>query len=91
MRLTSRLSCYVAPALLGFFLAGCAATNDAADSHSHASTPHAMMDMQAMCDMHKKMMSGKTPAQAQAMMDEHMKSMSPEMRQRMQMMHAQCQ
>ena len=90
MKMISRLLCYIAPALLAGLLAGCAATNGAADTHSHASTPHAMMDMQAMCDMHKKMMSGKTPAEAQAMMDEHMKSMAPEMRQHMQMMHEQC-
>ena len=49
-----------------------------------------MMDMQSMCDMHKKEMSGKSPAERQAHMDEHMKSMPPEMRQRMQAMHEQC-
>lgn len=44
--------------------------------------PVAMMDMKdvkAMCEMHKKMMSGKTPEQQRAMMDERMTSMSPEM------------
>jgi hypothetical protein len=49
------------------------------------------MDMAAMCDMHKKEMAGKTAAQQQAIMQEHMKSMPPEMRQRMQEMHARCQ
>ena len=91
MKLSFRFSSLAAPILLAGFLAGCAATQSAQDSHSHASAPHAMMDMQAMCDMHKKMMSGKTPAERQAMMNEHMKSMAPEMRQHMQMMHEHCQ
>jgi hypothetical protein len=43
-----------------------------------------------MCEMHRKMMGSMTPAQQQAMMDEHMKSMSPEMRSRMQDVHARC-
>ena len=46
-----------------------------------------MKDMKAMCDMHKKMMSAKTPEEHQAMMDEHSKTMSPEMmKQHMAMM-----
>ena len=89
MKLNFRFVSFAAPALLAL-LAGCAATNATQDSHSHAAAPHAMMDMQAMCDMHKKMMSGKTPAERQAMMEEHMKSMSPGMRQHMQMMNEQC-
>lgn len=49
------------------------------------------MDMKTMCDMHKKMMSSKTPAEREAMMDRNMKSMSPEMRQKhMEMMEAKC-
>lgn len=32
-------------------------------------------DMQAMCEMHKKMMSGKPPAEQQARMQEHLKSL----------------
>jgi len=80
---------FAAPALLAVSLVGCAASG-AAENHSHASAPHAMMDMQAMCDMHKQMMSGKSPAERQAMMDDHMKSMAPEMRQHMRMMHEQC-
>jgi hypothetical protein len=91
MKLSFCSSCLAATVLLAGFLAGCAVTQSAEDSHSHASAPHAMMDMQAMCDMHKKMMSAKTPAERQAMMNEHMKSMTPEMRQHMQMMHEQCQ
>jgi hypothetical protein len=91
MKLISRLLCCTTMALLGGVLAGCAATHGAQDSGPHAAAPQAMMDMQSMCEMHKKMMSGKTPAERQAMMDEYMKSMPPEMRQRMQMMHGQCQ
>ena len=48
------------------------------------------MDMQAMCEMHKGMMAGKSTAEQQAMMSGHMKSMSPEMRTRMQAMHEKC-
>jgi len=48
------------------------------------------MDMQATCEMQKKMMSGKPPAEQQAMMQENMKSMTPEMRQRAQAMHEKC-
>ncbi len=69
-------------------LAGCAAGARQADSHSHSSM--AMGDMKAMCDMHKKMMTGKSPAEQQTMMQEHVKSVSPEMRQRMTAMHEQC-
>ncbi|PWF47790.1 hypothetical protein [Massilia glaciei] len=48
-----------------------------------------MMEMKAMCDMHKNMMSAKTPEERQAMMDERFKSMSPEMRKKhMEMMQA---
>jgi hypothetical protein len=66
-------------------LAGCA-------MHSARDRPMPMssMDMAAMCDMHKEMMSGKTPEQRQAMMAKHMKAMSPETQQHMQMMMQQC-
>lgn len=49
-----------------------------------------MKDMQAMCDMHKKMMSGKTPNEKMAMMDERMKSMSPEMKKKHMAMMEKC-
>lgn len=49
-----------------------------------------MMDMQAMCDMHKQQMVGKSSQERQAMTDEHMRSMPPEMRNRMQSMMRQC-
>jgi hypothetical protein len=64
-------------------LAGCASPGA---RHDHP----ADMDPQAMCEMHKKMMGSMTREQQQSMMDEHMKNMSPEMRSRMQAMHARC-
>ena len=49
-----------------------------------------MQDMKAMCDMHKKMMSKKTPEEQKAMMDERMKSMSPEMMKKHMEMMQEC-
>ena len=94
------------PMLLASLLAGCATNQDAQHQVHHpdtaASQPSApmsqgdsggqmgMMDMQAMCEKHKKMMSA-TPEERQAMMDDRMKTMSPEMMQKhMQMMQEQC-
>ena len=34
-----------------------------------------MGDMTQMCDMHQKMMAGKSPQEQQAMMEQHMKAM----------------
>lgn len=49
------------------------------------------MDMKSMCEMHQKMMEGKTPTERSAMMNEHMKSMSPEMKQQhLDMMREKC-
>lgn len=72
--------------LLVAALAGCAAGRDAHMGH-HA---EGSMDMKSMCEMHRKEMAGKTAAEQQALMQEHMKAMAPDMRQRMQEMHAQC-
>lgn len=72
--------------LLLVLLAGCAAGQDSHTSH-HATTS---MDAKSMCEMHRKEMAGKTAAEQQAMMQEHMKGMAPDMRQRMQEMHARC-
>ena len=47
-------------------------------------------DMKAMCEMHKRMMSGQTPEQQKAMTDERMKSMSPEMMSRHMAMMQEC-
>jgi hypothetical protein len=49
-----------------------------------------MKDLQAMCDMHKKMMSGKTPNEQMAIMDDRMKSMSPEMKKKHMAMMEKC-
>jgi hypothetical protein len=88
MKLISRVVPLVSSALLVVGLAGCAAAPPTRDAHARADM--STMDMQSMCEMHKKMMSGKPAAEQQAMMQEHMKSMTPEMRQRMQAMHEQC-
>lgn len=73
--------------LLAGGLAGCAMPG--AHGHMDHGASQAM-DAKSMCDMHRKEMAGKTAAEQQALMQEHMKSMAPEMRQRMQEMHAQC-
>lgn len=83
----SRVVPLVLSALLAMELTGCAAPQKS-DAHVHADM--GAMDMQAMCERHKKMMSGKPHAEQQAMMQEHMKSMTPEMRQRVQAMHEKC-
>ncbi|CAN7285820.1 hypothetical protein [Polaromonas sp. LjRoot131] len=83
----SRVVPLVLSALLAVVLAGCAAPQRS-DAHAHQDT--GAMDMQATCEMQKKMMSGKPPAEQQAMMQENMKSMTPEMRQRAQAMHEKC-
>ena len=88
MKLNSRVVPLVSSAFLAAALAGCAAAPHKGDAHAHGGM--GTMDMQSMCEMHKKMMSGKSAAEQQAMMQEHMKSMTPEMRQRMQAMHEQC-
>jgi len=88
MKLISRIVPPVSFVLLAVALAGCAAPPHQGDAHAHAGMEG--MDMQSMCEMHRKMMGGKPSAEQQAMMQEHMKSMTPDMRQRMQAMHAQC-
>jgi hypothetical protein len=52
--------------------------------------PASAHDMQAMCDMHKKMMAGKSEAERRAIIEEHMQRMSPGMRQHMHAMQEQC-
>jgi hypothetical protein len=64
-------------------VSGCATRSAGHEDYSN-------MDPKAMCEMHKQMMGSKTPEQQRAMMHEHMKTMSPEMRARMQEMHANC-
>ena len=87
MKLISRVMPVISSALLAAAVAGCAAAPEKSEAHAHAST--GTMDPQAMCERHRKMMSGKSPAEHQAM-QEHMKSMQPEMRQKMQAMHENC-
>ena len=88
-------------ALLSVVLAGCASTSasdppmrgtpmGAADARGGMGQQGMPMDMQAMCDMHKQQMAGKSPQERQAMMEERMRSMSPEMRSRTQSMMEQC-
>lgn len=88
MKLIPRVVPLVSSALLAVALVACAAAPGKSNDHSHAMM--GSMDMQSHCEMHKKMMGGKTSAEQQTMMQEHMKSMTPEMRQRMQGMHEQC-
>ena len=96
-----RLPVAIVPALLSLLLAGCAtgvpdarthqAGMDSSDARGGMQGQQGMpMDMQAMCDMHKQQMAGKSPQERQTMMDERMRSMSPEMRSRMQSMMEQC-
>lgn len=86
MTLPRLLSSSSVSLLLAAALAGCAAGGDHMGHHAAGS-----MDAKAMCEMHRKEMAGKTAAEQQALMQEHMKGMAPDMRQRMQEMHARCQ
>lgn len=67
-----------------FLIAGAlAATTMLAACASKQQEPRMMMgggqmpmgDMVQMCDMHQKMMAGKSPQEQQAMMEQHMKAM----------------
>lgn len=56
-----------------------------------AASHSGMMDMKAMCEMHRQMMSKGSPADREAMADKEMKGMSAEQKQqRMKMMDEQC-
>lgn len=80
-------------ALLLAALGGCAAGSHGHMSHHAATGNHHATgtgDMAEMCEMHRKEMAGKTAAEQEALVREHMKGMSPEMRQRMEAMHARC-
>lgn len=88
MKPPRRRALILAPLFLSVTLAGCATPGQHGHMDHHASQA---MDMKSMCDMHKKEMAGRTAAEQQALMREHMNAMPPEMRQRMQEMHAQCQ
>src|SRR5690606_30805442 len=84
----------LAPVLLAGVLAGCATAQSQdhkappapADANRSGMSSGAMPmmggDMAAMCDMHAKMMSAKTPEERRAFMAEHMQTMSPDMMKR---------
>jgi hypothetical protein len=83
------LSVITASALMTAALPGCATGNsDQAAMHRGAAGQMDMKDMQSMCDMHKKMMASKTPAEREAMMGGQ--TMSPDMKKHMMMMQEQC-
>jgi outer membrane murein-binding lipoprotein Lpp len=96
MKTTSSRMLLVAAGVASLLLAGCASTGNASHAEQTGASGragHAAMDMQAMCEMHRKMMAGKAPAERQAMMEQHMKSMSmspEEMGKHMQAMQEQC-
>lgn len=74
--------------LFAGLVGGCA--TGASTSGSMGGMSGGQMDMQAMCEMHKGMMAGKSSTEQQAMMNEHMKSKPPEMQTRMRAMHEKC-
>ena len=91
MKTNSKLLAVSGAFLVAGLIGGCATGPSTSGSMDGMSGMGAgQMDMQAMCEKHKSMMAGKSAAEQQAMMNEHMKSMSPEMRTRMQTMHAKC-
>jgi hypothetical protein len=81
-----------ASALMAAALPGCASSNSdqrAMHMQMHgAGGQMEMKDMQSMCEMHKKMMASKTPAEREAMMGS--RTMSPDMKTHMQMMQEKC-
>lgn len=106
MKSNSKFAVWFAAIVAVMAMGGCATTKEAEHSQHHPDTStaqpegmmspgasgeqKAMMDMKAMCDMHKKMMSAKTPEEQKAMMDERMKSMSPEMSKKHKAMMEEC-
>ena len=91
MKTNSRVLVAFGTLFLAGLIGGCATGASSSGSMGNmAGMSAGQMDMQAMCEKHKAMMAGKSPAEQQAMMNEHMKSMSPEMQTRMQAMHAKC-
>jgi hypothetical protein len=67
------------------------ATTKAAAKPNKAAPGGMMTDMEAMCDMHRQMMSSGSPADREAMIDKEMKGMSAEQKQQhMKMMDEKC-
>lgn len=91
----------LASLVVAWAVVGCSAPKRASDQDMHsmggqssgstiAAGQMGHMDMDAMCDTHRKMQTA-SPEQRQAMMDQQMKGMSPEMRLRhMEMMQQHC-
>lgn len=86
-------------AVLAAGAAGGAMAQDLEHDHAHAASAPSQgkaadagtMDMKAMCDMHKEMMSSHSRAERRAMMDEKMKGLSAsEKKKRLKMMDKQC-
>jgi hypothetical protein len=91
MTTTSKILGFSGALFLAGVLGGCASGASGSGSMGGmGGMGGGQMDMQAMCEMHKGMMAGKSTTEQQAMMNEHMKSMSPQMRTRMQAMLEKC-
>ena len=93
MKTNTKLLALSGAVLLAGLISGCAtgaSTSGSMGMSGMGEMNGGPMDMQAMCQKHQNMMAGKSIAEQQALMDEHMKTMSPEMRARMQAMHANC-
>jgi hypothetical protein len=66
-------------------------TSKAAARPDKAASGEGMMDMKAMCDMHRQMMASGSQAEREAMADKEFKGMSAEQKhQHMKMMDEQC-
>lgn len=66
-------------------------TSNSSPQSQEASPHEGGMDMKAMCDMHRQMMSKGSPADRKAMADKEMKGMSAEQKQQhMKMMDETC-
>ena len=91
MKTDSKILSLTGALLLAGLIGGCATGTSSPSSMGNMSgMSGSQMDMQAMCEKHKGMMAGKSPAEQQAMMSDHMKSMPPEMQTRMKAMHEKC-
>lgn len=91
MKTNSKLLVLSGAIFIAGLIGGCATgTSSSSAMAGKGGMSGGQMDMPAMCEKHKAMMAGKSTAEQQTMMNEHMKSMSPEMRTRMQAMHAKC-
>ena len=91
MNTNSKLLSLTGAFLLAGLIGGCATDTSSPSLMGNMSgMSGGQMDMQAMCEKHKGMMAGKSPAEQQAMMNDHMKSMPPEMQTRMKAMHEKC-